>query len=82
MDGCRSHGSAIRVRCGSWSFRVIRNCGPAHGRDIIDRPARACFGWMRRLPWQMRNSIAKRARQCGHRWASLAEWIAPELKGE
>lgn len=44
--------------------------------------ALACFGWMRRLPWQMRNSIAKRARQCGHRWASLAEWIAPELKGE
>lgn len=42
MDGCRSHGSAIRVRCGSWSFRVIRNCGPAYGRDIIDRPARAC----------------------------------------
>ena len=57
-------------------------CGPAYGRDIIDRPARACFGWMRRLPWPMRNSIAKRAQRCGHRWALLAEWIAPELRGE
>lgn len=41
-----SRQSAIRVRAGSFSFCILRNnCGPAYGRDIIDRPARHCgFG--------------------------------------
>ena len=43
-----SRQSAIRVRAGSFSFCILRNnCGPAYGRDIIDRPARPCgFGRM------------------------------------
>lgn len=43
MEHCHSRQSAIRVRAGSFSFCILRNnCGPAYGRDIIDRPARAC----------------------------------------
>lgn len=39
-------------------------------------------GWMLRLPLSMRVFIAKRARFCSHRWADLAEWIVPELRGD
>lgn len=46
MEHCHSRQSAIRVRAGSFSFCILRkNCGPAYGRDFIDRPARPCgFG--------------------------------------
>lgn len=40
MADCRSHGSAIRARAGSFSFCFLRtDRGPAYCRDHTGRPA-------------------------------------------